>query len=97
MSIPGFDGSGIPYPGYPHSFDFVVEGLEFEGIFPYGAPRADVVHSVASSVAVQLYVIVDDEGALESMNAWAVDSDGDVYEVPVYYSAGGPNFETFED
>ncbi len=55
----------------------------------YGAPRADVVHSVASSVSVQLYVIVDDEGALESMSAWAVDSGGGSYEVSVYYFSWG--------
>ena len=100
LSIPGFDGGPpLPYPGYSHSFDFVVEGLEFEGIFPYGGPPPhDLVLSVASSVSVQLYVEVNSNGSLRSMNAWAVDSDGDDYEIPVYYSPGGSeNFETFED
>ena len=91
LEIPGFDGGPpLPYPGYSHSFDFIIKGLEFEGIFPYGGPPPhDLVSSVASSVSVQLYVEVDSEGALESMSAWAVDSDGDSYEVSVYYSAGG--------
>ena len=47
---------------------------------------------------ISLYVVLNSEGVLESMHAWAVDSDGDVYEVTVYYSAGGSeNFRTFED
>ena len=94
LSIPGFDGGPpLPYPGYNQyssAFEFTIKGLEFEGIFPYsGPPPHDLVHGVASSVVVQLYVDVNSEGALESMSAWAVDSDGDSYEVSVYYSAGG--------
>ena len=39
LSIPGFDGGPpLPYPGYSHSFDFVVEWLEFLGFFPFGGP-----------------------------------------------------------
>ena len=97
LDIPGYDGSGIPYPGYPHSFDFVVEGVKFHGFVRYGNPRFDLVTSLVSSVSVQLYVEVNGNGSLRSMNAWAVDSDGDSYEVPVYYSAGGWEgvFETF--
>ena len=99
LEIPGFDGGPpLPYPGYSHSFDFVVKGLEFHGFVPLGGFPVEEVHSVASSVSVQLYVDVNSEGALESMSAWAVDSDGGSYEVCVYYSPGGSdNFRTFED
>ncbi len=41
LEIPGYDGGPpLPYPGYSHSFDFVVEGLKLEGIFLYvwGSP-----------------------------------------------------------
>ena len=93
LSIPGFDGGPpLPYPGYDHytpAFDFIVEGLELSAFVPLAPFPIQEVHSVASSAAVQLYVILNDEGALESMNAWVVDSDGDSYEVSVYYSAGG--------
>ena len=49
------------------------------------------VKIVTSQVDIQLYVILNSEGALYSMHAWASDSDGDGYEVPVYYSAGVPD------
>ena len=99
LSIPGFDGGPpLPYPGYSHSFDFIVKGLEFLGFFPALLPDLDRVHSVASSVSVQLYVELNSNGSLRSMSAWAVDSGGGSYEVPVYYSPGGSdNFRTFED
>ena len=99
LEIPGFDGGPpLPYPGYSHSFDFTVKGFEFLGFFSAILPDFDLIHSLASSVSVQLYVDVDSEGALESMSAWAVDSGGGSYEVPVYYSPGGSeNFRTFED
>ena len=93
LTIPGFDGGPpLPYPGYDHytpAFDFTVEGLELDSFVPLGGFPIQDVHGVASSAAVQLYVILNDEGALESMNAWVVDSDGDSYEVSIYYSAGG--------
>ena len=99
LSIPGFDGGPpLPYPGYSHSFDFVVEGLELDSFVPLGGFPIQNVHGVASSVSVQLYVEVNSNGSLRSMNAWAVDSDGDNYEIPLYYSPGGSeNFRTFED
>ena len=66
--------------------------------FSFWWTRVDLVDSVASSVSVQLYVVLNSNGSLRSMNAWAVDSDGDNYEIPVYYSPGGSeNFRTFED
>ena len=99
LSIPGFDGGPpLPYPGYSHSFDFTIKGLELHGFVPLAPLPIEDVHSVASSVSVQLYVVVNSNGSLRSMSAWAVDSDGDNYEIPVYYSPGGSdNFETFED
>lgn len=40
---------------------------------------------------ISLYVVLNSKGALYSMMAWTYDSDGDSYEVPVYYSAGEPD------
>ena len=90
LEIAGFDGGPpLPYPGYVHSFDFTIEGLELHSIVPLSPFPIQDVHSVVSSVSVQLYVEVNSNGSLRSMSAWAVDSDGDSYEIPVYYSAGG--------
>ena len=98
FSVPGFDGSTSTAPIGSPAFEFTIKGLKFEGLFPYGGPHVDVVHSVASSVTVQLYVDVNCEGALESMSAYAYDSDGDSYRIYVYYSAGGweGDFDDFE-
>lgn len=46
-------------------------------------------------VDISLYVVLNSEGALYSMMAWAFDSDGDGYEVLVYYSAAGGLDGTF--
>ena len=107
LDIPGYDGSGIPLPyvGYVHSFSFEITGENiltggFIPVVPLGGrpPGLDVVVStVEAKVQISLYVVLNSEGVLDSMYAYAYDSDGDFYEVPVYYSAGGRNFETFED
>ena len=100
LSIPGFDGGPpLPYPGYNQynpAFSFNIAGqkeywedlgsLDFPEIFYYWATEAHV--------DISLYVILNSEGALYSMMAWAYDSDGDGYEVPIYYSAGGGSFST---
>lgn len=38
---------------------------------------------------ISLYVVLNSKSALYSMMAWAYDSDGEGYEVPVYYSDVG--------
>ncbi len=98
LSIPGFDGGPpLPYPGYLHSFDFTVKGEQYWGI-PLGDPPSIPTPVAISQVSISLYVILNSNGSLHSMMAWAYDSDGDGYEVPVYYSPGGSeNFRTFED
>lgn len=91
LSIPGYDQ-------YSPAFEFTIKGLELHGFVPLAPLPGEQVHSVASSVSVQLYVEVNSNGSLRSMNAWAVDSDGDSYKIPLYYSPGGSdNFRTFED
>ncbi len=102
MEIPGFDGGPpLPYPGYVHSFDYTVKALKTVDIqlHPLGAPPPLVgfIKWETFWVDISLYVVLNSEGTLESMYAYAYDSDGDFYEIPVYYSAGGRNFETFED
>ena len=97
LDIPGYDGSGIPipYPGYLHSFDYKIDG-ERDRFIPFASPPGFIGPVVFARVRVSLYVVLNSEGTLESMNAW-VDDGGDGYEVPVYYSAGGPDgpFYTF--
>ena len=91
LDIPGYDGSGIPIPysGYVHSFDYIIKG-EQSLIVAFGG-SGGLLPVAISSVEISLYVVLNSEGTLESMSAWAVDSDGDSYEVPVYYSGGGPD------
>ena len=99
LSIPGFDGGPpLPYPGYNQynpAFQFNIAGQYYylesspDGLTYWGH------WSTRASVDISLYVIVDSNGALYSMLAWAYDSDGDGYEVPVYYSAGGGADGTF--
>ena len=91
LEIPGFDGSTSTAPIGSHSFDFTIDSLE---ILPSGF---DLLDGVVSSVSVSLYVDVNSNGSLRSMSAYAYDSDGDSYEIPVYYSAGGwgGSFGTF--
>ncbi len=98
LSIPGYDGgTPLPYPGYNQynpAFQFNIAGQYWyeewspDGLTPWG------YWSTRASVDISLYVIVNSNGALYSMLAWAYDTDGDGYEVPVYYSAGGGSFET---
>ena len=99
LSIPGYDGGPpLPYPGYLHSFDFIVKGLQHGGVVPLGDPDFRLIPVAISQVSISLYVTVNSEGALESMSAYAYDSNGDFYEVPLYYSPGGSeNFRTFGD
>ena len=102
LEIPGFDGGPpLPYPGYVHSFDYMVKALKTVDIqlHPLGGspPLVGFIKWETFWVDISLYVTVNSNGSLRSMYAYAYDSDGDFYEVPVYYSAGGRNFETFED
>lgn len=60
-----------------------------------GGPGVDLVFILDLPVSILLYVVLDSEGALYSMTAWALDSDGDGYEVAVYYSAAGRLDGTF--
>ena len=99
LKIPGFDGGPpLPYPGYLHSFDYTVKALKTVDIelHPFGGPPPLVgfVEFETYKVDISLYVVLNSNGSLYSMHAWASDSDGNGYEVPVYYSAGGRNFET---
>lgn len=99
LDIPGYDGGRpLPYPGYLHSIDFNIVGEEQEFCeFPYlsgGIVFVNCGWYELADVNISLYVIMDSEGALYSMMAWASDSDGDGYEVPVHYSAGGGSFTT---
>ena len=90
-------GPPLPYPGYNQyvpAFQFNIAGQYYylesspDGLTHWGTWVSP------ASVDISLYVIVDSNGALYSMLAWAYDSDGDGYEVPVYYSAGGGSFTT---
>ena len=94
LSIPGFDGgTPLPYPGYLHSVGFIVKGEYFKYVSWEG-----ISYTTSSQVVISLYVTLNSKGALKSMSAYAYDSDGDFYEIPLYYSAGGSeNFRTFED
>ena len=94
LSIPGFDGGPpLPYPGYLHSVGFIVKGE-----YPRHVSWEGISYVAYSQVSISLYVVLNSNGSLHSMHAWASDSDGDGYEVPLYYSPGGSeNFRTFED
>lgn len=109
LSIPGFDGGPpLPYPGYNQNnpaFEFTVKGLkyhshdidhDFTGMIP-PFPSTGWIRFDVFEVDISLYVTVNSNGSLRSMSAYASDSDGDSYEIPVYYSAGGwgGSFETF--
>ncbi len=98
LEIPGYDGGPpLPYPGYSHSFDYAIYG-EQQAFVPLAPSSFRPVLVAISQVSISLYVILNSNGSLHSMHAWASDSDGDGYEVPVYYSPGGSeNFRTFED
>ena len=97
LEIPGYDGGPpLPYPGYLHSFDYTVKALKaVESTYiplsgpPPAPPAFWFVEYETFEVDIPLYVVLNSEGTLYSMNAWASDSDGNGYEVPVYYSAGG--------
>ena len=101
LSIPGFDGSTSTAPIGSHSFDFTVKALKTVVIqlHPLGTPPPLVgfIKWETFWVDISLYVTVNSNGSLRSMYAYAYDGDGDFYEIPVYYSAGGwgGSFETF--
>ena len=103
LSIPGFDGGPpLPYPGYGHSFNYTVKALKAVDLqlIPLGGspPLVGFIKWETFWVDISLYVTVNSNGSLRSMSAYAYDSDGDFYEVPLYYSPGGSeNFRTFED
>ena len=96
LEIPGYDGGPpLPYPGYLHSFEFKITGEKFFDFRIWGGVGGIIIGTEkVSEVNISLYVVLNSEGALYSMHAWASDSDGDGYEVPVYYSAGGDSFIT---
>ncbi len=96
LDIPGYDGgTPLPYPGYLHSFDFKITGEKFFDVRIWGGVGGIIIGTEkVSEVNISLYVVLDSKGALYSMTAWASDSDGDGYEVPIYYSAGGDSFIT---
>ena len=100
LSIPGFDGSTSTAPIGSHSFDFTIKGHRRVAVYgALGNPITEVYDDDVD-VDISIYVTVNSEGALESMSAYAYDSDGDFYEVALYYSAGGGadgTFRTFED
>ena len=100
LEIPGFDGSTSTAPIGSHSFDFTIVGYRLVSVYGGLTDPIDVVHDDDVDVDISIYVTVNSEGALESMSAYAYDSDGDFYEVALYYSAGGGadgTFRTFED
>ena len=95
LAIPGFDGGPpVPYSGYLHSMDYKVKGQELKPILSPNGVYIGSYHSTLAFVNVTLYVVLNSNGSLYSMHAWASDSDGDGYEVSVYYSAGGGSFTT---
>ncbi len=91
LEIPGFDGGPpLPYPGYVHSFDYTVKALKTKELtlVPLGGPPPAFwfVEYETYKVDISLYVVLNSNGSLYSMNAWAYDSDGNSYAVPVCYS-----------
>ena len=84
------------YPGYNQNnpaFSFNIAG---QYLALWATPDGEFVNywQTLADVDISLYVILNSQGALYSMMAWAYDSDGDGYEVPIYYSAGGGSFST---
>ena len=100
LEIPGFDGSTSTAPIGSHSFDFTIVGWRLIEVWGALDNPITEVYDDDVDVDVSIYVTVNSEGALESMSAYAYDSDGDFYEVALYYSAAGGadgTFRTFED